>query len=532
MADATRRKTIHVHIGPHKTGSTAIQHVLREHAAEITAACGATPILDASVRQASQAILREAAADIPGALADLAAQCSKVRGDCLISSEDFSGDLPGRAGKRRIYPRLWRNLNLLRGAFPDWDVRFYFFRRDPEVWLRSVYVQILKYRTKFRSLESYKAFLTGIDGLWDGPLKRSRNRLGPDFIEIPYEERAGFSAVTALLDAIAGRPDAVRLPAETPRRNVAPPEVVVRLMEDINGSGASAEAKRNAKAALLGGAPGPSLIADMPAPPAQTAAGKRPDWLSAELSGLWSRVERRTARQDQPNLMPDSGADLAPFRTRIVTASDAFPEGGRQQMQNQLRILAYRFGGMPETCLLLGLAISYLRRDTEHTAHASGLFQRLWEEEHALLLGLLPTRWLISSFQTFMDHGTTEAQRLIGAGAFFHANTLKLYETERALDGLAPDATYRHAVPATKNGFSGLDRFRLGGSDLALNTNALLLELAAGNAVAGRVVQEYMLRLKVAHSAFSRMDRSRIAHGVDIPQFSDCWSFADKPRDA
>jgi hypothetical protein len=251
--------------------------------------------------------------------------------------------------------------------------------------------------------------------------------------------------------------------------------------------------------------------------------------LSPELARLWSRVEQRMQRQDQANLMPDADCDLVPYRTRIVEAPEALPDGGRARMENQARILAYRLRGLPETCHLLALAISYLRRNTDHTAHASTLFQRLWAEEHALLLGLLPTRWLVSAFQTFMEHGVNDAQRMIGAGGYFFANTLKLYEAERALDGLAPDATYPHAEPATKSGFAGLDRFRLGGTDLMLNTTATLLEIAARDATAGRVVQEFMLRLKASHSAFSRMDRSRIAHGIDVPQFADCWSFFEKP---
>ena len=147
-----------------------------------------------------------------------------------------------------------------------------------------------------------------------------------------------------------------------------------------------------------------------------------------------------------------------------------------------------------------------------------------------MLLGCLPTRWLISTFQTFLDHGANEAQRQIGAAAYFLTNVLKAYEAERALDGLPPGSTYPSATPTTQSGFVGMDRFKLGGTDLLLNTNALLLELAAQDDLAGRVVQEFMLRTKASDSIFSRMDHSRIAHGVDIPQFANCWSFFEDPR--
>ncbi len=525
-ADATRRKTIHIHIGPHKTGSTAIQHALRTHAAQISKTCGVTPIQGPQVRDLAKALLNRDEEGVSRCSAELAAICDAVPGDCLISSEDFAGDLPGRTARRRIYPRLWQNLNVLQDAFPGCRVRFYFFCRKPEAWLRSAYVQLLKHRLKFRSFDGYRTFLNGIEELWDETLQKPRTRLGADFVEIAYHEGPEFSAVTALLDAVTGETGLFTTPADTPRPNAAPSDAIVRLMEQINGSSASTEAKRNAKNLLTNGAVAEPQGEPAAVPPDAVA---RPDWLSPDLAGLWSRVEKRVIAQEQPNLLPDPQGDLVRFRTRIVEASEEFPEGGRHNMENQARILAYRFRGLPETCRLLAMTISYLRRNTDHTAHASILFQRLWAEEHALLLGLLPTRWLISSFQTFMDHGTNEAQRVIGAGAYFFANTLKLYEAERALDGLPPDSTYPHTVPATKNGFNGLDRFRLGGTDLMLNTNALLLEIAAGDDRAGRVVQEFMLRLKAAHSAFSRMDHSRIVHGIDIPQFANCWSFFDKP---
>ena len=158
------------------------------------------------------------------------------------------------------------------------------------------------------------------------------------------------------------------------------------------------------------------------------------------------------------------------------------------------------------------------------------MFQRLWAEEYPVLLGLLPTRWLISTFQTFMGHGVNDEQRQIGAAGFFFSNTLKLYEAERALEGLPADATYPNLTPETKSGFKGLDRFRVGGTDLMLNTTALLLELAAREERAGRVMQEFLLRMKSYNTAFSRMDKTREQHGIDIPPFSDCWSFYEPPK--
>jgi hypothetical protein len=234
-------------------------------------------------------------------------------------------------------------------------------------------------------------------------------------------------------------------------------------------------------------------------------------------------------QQSQPDLLPDLHCDLHSFRDQIVVGSDQLPNEGREKMPDQLEILKFRFRNLPETCLLVGLCISYLRRDTLHTTKAAKMFQRLWAEEYPILLSLLPTRWLISSFQTFLEFGCNEMQRQIGGSSFFFANLLKAYEAERSLEGLPPNSIYRNSQPVTEQGFHGLDRFNLGGTDLMVNTLAMLLELSTKDAVAGRPVHEFFLRLKDSNSVFSRMDASRIAHEIEVPQFANCWSFFEKP---
>jgi hypothetical protein len=264
--------------------------------------------------------------------------------------------------------------------------------------------------------------------------------------------------------------------------------------------------------------------------PEWPARPERPKWLAEDLDDLWRRASQRVHSETQGLFLPDPFADLSEFRRKIIHTSDEFPSGGRASLENQQRIIRYRFRNKPEICYVLGMTISYMRRDTDHNEHAAFLFQRIWEEEYPILLATLPTRWLISTFQSFMDHGISAEQRTAGAAAYFYSNTLKAYEAERALEGMAPDAIYPSATPTTKSGFEGLDRFKLGGTDLMLNTNALLLEQAARDDRCGRVIQEFLLRLKKSHSIFSRMDRSRIAHDVSIKQFDNCWSFFEVPK--
>ena len=525
-----KKTTVHIHLGPHKTGSTAIQHAIEELSCQLKADFDLGLGNNKFVQEAAQLLNLGEQAAAKSMLRRSIEQSAATSKHYLISCEDLSGDLPGRTVKRRPYPTLWENINFIRHTFDEFDCKFYFFVRDVEHWLMSAYVQNLKHRQKFSSYEDFREFIR-TRFLWEGVIGKPSNKLGEDFITIPYSEDSGYSSDRALLRAILGMHavDQLRLPSVRP--NKTPEKAVISILEMINSSGASRHAKKEAKSHVLEESECEEhSLSNHEVPLWNSRPHKKPDWLNRDLDGLWDRVNQRVHKQEQPNFLPDIDADLSTYRRHVVSASDVFPTGGRGEMRNQKKILEYRFRGMPQICLILGMAISYLRRDTPHTEHASLLFQRLWREEYKVLLGSLQTRWLISSFQTFMDHGANEAQRLVGASAYFFANLLKAYEAERALDGLPADSVYPNTTPTTPGKFPGLDRFKLGGTDMLLNTNALLLEVAANDDAAGRIVQEFVLRMMNAHSIFSRMDASRKHYEIDIAPFSNCWSFFVEPQ--
>ncbi len=521
------KKTIHVHLGPHKTGSSAIQRALKENARILKTEYGLTHIASAKIAAVAKQLNSEQFEEAAETLAHIVRACEKAPGDCILSCEDLAGILPGARRVRRAYPHLWRNINALQMAFSAFDTRFYFFLREPDEWITSAYIQNLKYRQKFNTLEGFSGFLQ-VQELWDDVIAKPAKKLGQSFVTVPYPEDTKNTAMRALLAAIPGTEDKDLSEISESEANVSPGEADIRLMERINRSSASQEAKRRAKISLLS-TPEETPARTYPKDLGWRDAPDRPKDLPKTLGPLWQRVTKRVHTQEQPNLMPPMDVDLRPFRNRIVETAGDLPGVSRAKMTNQAEILVYRFRNLPEICFLLGLSISYLRRSTPHTRHASILFQRLWTEEYAILLGILPTRWLISSFQTFLDHGINEDQRIVGSGAYFFSNMLKAYETERAFENLPPDATYPNALPQTKMGFPGLDRFKLGGSDLILNTNALLLEYSARDAVAGRVVQEFLARAKASDTIFSRMDQSRQSHQINNKQFANCWSFFDEP---
>lgn len=523
-------KTVHVHLGPHKTGSTAIQAYLMDHGSDLQSDHDLTVIDPAIGKNLAYAMIEGDAGSIATSLDALSRAVAEAPGNCIVSCEDLSGNLPGRSQKNRIYPGIWQNVKRIRQTMSDTPCKFYFFVRDKDSWLRSAYAQHIQHRSRFSNFDDFcDHFQTS--ALWDGVLQRTRNRLQEDFVEIEYLSGSAFSSTQALLKKVLGVDVDVSSEPGQQRRNTSPTSDGIQILEKINVSGASEEAQIAAKRRLMdrAGTKSVPVEPDDLQFPSWPPHAPQPSWLSEGLAPLWNRASGRVSHQNQPNLLPDPFADLSEYRGRAVTGPDDFPEGSRARMENQVEILSYRFRGSSELCVLFALCVSYLRRDTEHTEHAAYLFQRLWAEEYEVLLGVLSTRWLISTFQTFMDHGANENQRVIGSAAYFMANTLKMYEAERALEGQKADATYAHTKPQTRPGFKGLDRFQLGGTDLMLNTNALLLELATRDDVAGRVVHEFMARLKKAHSVFTRMDKSRQLHGADVPQFANCWSFFEEP---
>ncbi len=522
-------KTIHIHLGPHKTGSSAIQQTLRQERDVLEKRFQLYPLIGQEITQVAESLMRckwdQAALD----LRSLAQLLDGKRGDCVISCEDWAGDLPGRSKKRRPYPNLWKNINVIRKAFPDHVCKFYFFVRNPDDWIKSSYTQLTKHHTVFSSMEQYRSFLH-FDQLWEAVLERPRAKLQSNLVTIPYREEESFCSAQALLRTILNRKSIEFQSSKVTRVNTSPPTSTLAIFEAINRSSASREAKNTAKSRLRSDAISnvwePEELVLPMWPPSET----KPTWLSKDLEKLWTRAGGRVPSQNQPCLLPRPFSDLTKFRMRPVAGSKNPPFGERSDMKKQLKILSHRFNGQPRTCLVLGLTISYLRRNTEHTEHAAYLFHRLWEEEHEILLATLPTRWLISTFQTFIDHGENENQRMVGSSAYFYSNMMKAYEAERALEAMPSDAIYENTEPTTKSGFRGLDRFKLGQTDLMTNINALLLEQSSKDRRIGRVVHEFLLRTKRSHSVFSRMDQSRIALDVDEIRFSDCWSFYEKPK--
>lgn len=514
-------KSIFVHIGPHKTGSTAIQRCFAANQAFLQRA-GLHYLHSSATHDTAKFLAAEAFDKAEAHLGLLSRQISGSEAQTiLLSQEDFCGDLPGRSRKRAIYPKLTKNLRTIARMLLPHHVKFVFFQRDADQWLESCYHQHLKHRTHFSTFETFRTHFDNFQS-WNQTLEKPKTTFGDSLVIVPYQA-APDAGVTALLNVVGlGH---INLPHSPQVNNASPAPEKIRLLERINELSSFRSTAWFSKALVLRDwTPRPPDV--VPSPPSTTSDIPA----SIALPHLVRRAQSRISPQEIDDILPDWAADLDDYIFRRLPINAELPDMPRANIRDQSRILDYHLRGKSQLAKLNALTISYLRRDTKHTPKARHLFHRVWEEYGRVLINELSTRWLISTLQTFLDHGRNEAQRNIGTCGYFYANMIKIYEGERAIDGLPQDGLHPETTPQTSNKFDGLDRYVLGGTDLLLNTNALALDLAMRDDVAGLVLQEFLLRVRQSANVFTRVDRTRKAKDINIAGFTDTWSFFVPPE--
>lgn len=528
------KKTIHIHIGPHKTGSTSIQDFLNSNSEKVGQESTFSVINGGMLSRAYKALAEDNIEFARETFQIVAEFVEESQPDnFILSAEDICGELPGRSSRRRPYQHLIRNLKIIREAMQNHKVVFYFFRRDVMAWRRAAYIQNIKFGSKFKSFDQFDEFVK-MPRDWDFIVNKMGREFKDGSVIIDYVEAPDFCSVSAFLRSVYKFPlDIVDLDSVR-RSNSSLSSLSVALVETVNRSGASPDAMSAAKKSIV-------YFDQLFGPPEKVehifTSEDYSEWpkvivecsIPSALTGLLLRAKERVDKREQAWLLPDEDVNFSSMWFDFMPIDAKFPDASRVDMEDQHSILSYRFRGYPRPCFVLGLLISYLRRDTSHTFKARNMFQRLWQEEYLYLLSMLPTRWLISTLQTFLDHGANENQRIVGASGFFFMNLMKIYEAERALEGLEPDSIYAHTAPSTKDGRVGLDRFSLGRTDIHLNTISMLLEISMHDEVSGRVLRELLCRIKHGSTVFFRLDKNRQHYDADCAGFKNCWSFFEGP---
>ena len=516
-----KRKVL-VHVGPHKTGSTAIQTVLMESGSSLAEA-GIQFMHDKLTHETALYFSQGEFDAAQDNLAVLAKQISESQFDRIIlSQEDFCGDLPGRTRSNRVYPNFTKILRAIERGLRPHEVTFVFFERDEVEWLTSCYHQHLRYRTLFCDIHDFFDHFQGFKS-WEDFFDWPRKQLGAKFITLPYDCLDYTAGVRRLVSLASGKE--LELSPGPRVCNPSPSPHKVRLLERINQFSSFRETAWFCKSLVLADWKPRALdnVSSLETLEFGTLA-------ELALPRLSKRATGRVQQHDAVDLLPSEDCDLTDYIFRSLPSEVEQPSLSRAKIEDQSLILDYHFRGKSALAKLNALVISYLRRSTPVNSKARRIFHRIWREHGAILVNELTTRWLISTLQTFLDHGENEAQRLIGASGHFYGNMMKIYEGERAIEGRAQDATYSGSRPSTPNRFTGLDRFEVGGTDLLLNTNALAVDLAARDDCAGLVMIELLLRVKNSANVFTRMDQTRKAKNIEIFNFSDTWSFFEEPK--
>ncbi len=208
-------------------------------------------------------------------------------------------------------------------------------------------------------------------------------------------------------------------------------------------------------------------------------------------------MERYDGRRDPfdfgPEDLPSADSNLTVLRNAIVPerATLRGPADPNTSWARKRRQIAEEFVGQSELAFLNAQLISNLRKRKQPPQTAE-LFQRLWAEESEHLIEVLSLRWLVSSVQTFADHGQTPVQREVGQGLRMLFGMMKLYEFERTFGGMEPNKEYGFGKRVKTRLPLDMEPFSLVNGGLDINLIAPIWEMAKTDAVIAPLVDHLL----------------------------------------
>ncbi|HEY0293044.1 MAG TPA: hypothetical protein VGC51_12065 [Hansschlegelia sp.] len=199
----TSERVCYLHIGPHKTGSTSIQHALFENAGRLAKIGLTYPTgwaAEGRRRRNHSSLARRTLLRLPGALKDapvwseLDATLARTRGSIIVSSEHFAIMLRDAGWFDRII-----------GFFEDQGFRVVIvaFMRDQPIWLNSWYTQDQKNFASRRSFAGFRKLIYR-RGYMDPSvfLKRAVDHPRVEVRPLSFERATKAGLVRSFLDAV------------------------------------------------------------------------------------------------------------------------------------------------------------------------------------------------------------------------------------------------------------------------------------------------------------------------------------------
>lgn len=205
--------------------------------------------------------------------------------------------------------------------------------------------------------------------------------------------------------------------------------------------------------------------------------------------------------------LPPTDCILDDMRERLVTQKTGRPTSrAPDELDRVYREIHAEFLGRSELLFVHAMLIAISRR-RPLPAEIAPFFLRLWTEQGDWLAQNLDTRWKISAATSFAELGQTQAQRAVGMGLSVLFDTIKLYESERSINGKAGTQLGRR-LPIAKRGPLplGLRPYVIARGDLDRNMLARLLSLAQQDAAIHPLAQSMLMQIMTdTGTVFARM---------------------------
>ncbi len=211
-------------------------------------------------------------------------------------------------------------------------------------------------------------------------------------------------------------------------------------------------------------------------------------------------MERYDGRREPfdfgPEDLPPLDANLSVLKNAVVPerATQKGPADPNTSWSRKRRQIAEEFIGKSELAFLNAQLISNLRKRGSPPQTAA-LFCRIWAEEAGFLLSELNLRWLVSSVQTFADHGETAVQREVGQSLRMLFGMMKLYEFERSFGGIEPSKEYGFGKRVKSRLPLDMESFSLMHGGLDINLIVPIWELGKTDPVIAPLVDHLLQEL-------------------------------------
>lgn len=202
-------------------------------------------------------------------------------------------------------------------------------------------------------------------------------------------------------------------------------------------------------------------------------------------------------------ISPDE-PDFEAMRHSVISGSPYQPSFSvRSDLSDHLAMLHREFVGQLEIKFAHAAMIVLLRRKISvETVYRH--YRALWSAHSDILLEILDSRWLVSACDTLSDLSDDPDEARTATLISLFVNTVKLFETERVMDGRqhVQGARLTQRTPL----YDGLTGFMVGEGDMVANLVRRLDQTLRHDSLVDRIARQLITRALFSDTVFSRFN--------------------------